>query len=375
MVLRHQRTWIEVSRRALRHNFAQLQHLVGDRVQLMPIVKANAYGHGLAAVVSALGPTRRWGFGVATGDEGRQLRAIAPRSRILVLSSWQPSQLPHLVAARLDLAVWDFASLTRVQLLPLRLRRRLRVHLKLDTGTTRIGFQRTDLPRLRRSLQRHPINVVGLFSHLANSEEANPTRTRQQIHNFTTLVKALSLPEQGRLLHIACTAAAMAYPEARFGLIRPGIGIYGLWPSPQIETRFRTAKPTIRLQPVLTWKSYLQQVKTIQTGTSVGYGSTWRAPRRMTIGVIPVGYADGYDRHWSNTAWVMVAGARAPVIGRVCMNMFMVDLRRVRRPRVGQEVTLLGPGITAEALATRQGTINYEVTTRLSPEIQRILTP
>ncbi|MBI5466782.1 MAG: alanine racemase [Candidatus Kerfeldbacteria bacterium] len=374
MPSRFQRTWIELSRSALRHNMAQLQQLVGSQVQLMPIVKANAYGHGVRQTVDALGDLRRWGFGVATGAEGLQLRTLQPHGRILVLSSWQPAQLRQLVKAQLELAVWDEVSLAAIQSLPQSLRRQARVHLKLDTGTTRIGFQRSDLPVLYRRLARQVIHVVGIFSHFANAEEAGQTRTKQQLHNFTTLLDALHIPLQEIDTHMACTAAAMAYPGARFGLIRPGMGLYGLWPSPQIQARLRATHPTFQLQPVLSWKSRLLQIKTVPAGTAVGYGSTWHAPRRMSVGVVPVGYADGYDRHWSNAAWVTIAGKRAPVIGRVCMNMFMVDLRHIRRPRPGQEVTLLGPGITADTLAALQGTINYEVTTRLSPDIQRILT-
>lgn len=338
----------------------------------MPIVKANAYGHGVGEVVRTIHGLTVWGVGVADGQEALTLRRNGYRGRILTLSSWLLTDLPALVRANVDLVVFDEVSWKAVAALPPTLRRRARVHLKLDTGTTRIGFTANDIPRLARLVASAPFSIVGVFSHFANAEEASVARTNAQVKRFTTLKERLPLP-RGIVSHIACTAAGIRYPEARFGLLRLGIGLYGLWPSAPIR-RFQGQKTGgLRLRPVLAWKTRLLQVKRVPTGTAIGYGSTVVTKRPTTIGILPIGYADGYDRRFSNRAWVMVGGKRASVVGRVCMNLTMVDLGPGTSARVGQEVTLVGPGCSADDLAALAATISYEVVTRINWTITRRL--
>lgn len=367
---RDDRTWVEISRSALAHNLRAVQRLVGS-VPIAPVVKANAYGHGLSEIMAGLRSEKIWGVCVADGREALELRRQY-RGRILVLSFWQPGELPRLVHQGIDLVVWDHQSLAAVRRLPPALGRRARIHLKLDSGTSRLGFLPNQLSSLRRDLHRSRIRPVAIFSHLANSEELGLGRTRNQIIRFTTLVNLLGL-DRGILTHLACTAAALRYPEARFGLIRLGLGLYGLWPSAATKRVVEAKNPWFRLKPVLAWASRLSQVKTVPAGTSIGYGSTVTVKRPTRIGTIPIGYADGYRRMWSNRSWVMIHGHRAPVIGRVSMNVTTVNLERVPRPSVGDETVLLGRGVSAEDVARRSSSINYEVTTSIASTIRRIL--
>lgn len=370
--MRRERTWVEISAAALRRNLSHIQRLIGPGVRIMPIVKANAYGHGLLPVLSALRGRRYWGLGVAHGDEALAIRDTGYHGRLVALSSWQSSELTPLIRQDVELAVWDYSSFRAVQAVHTHTARSPKVHLKLDTGTTRIGFRTEDLPMLQQLLRRTTFSVVGIYSHFANAEAASVRPTIRQLSRFTTLSQRLHL-QRGVERHIACTAAILRLPEARFGLVRLGIGLYGLWPSPETKSALKASHPAFQLTPVLTWKTKLVQAKRVPTGTAVGYGSTFRAKRPMLVGVVPVGYADGYDRHGSNRAWVMIRGRRAPVIGRVCMNLMMVDLSRVPNAKAGLEVTLIGDGVSADDIADCTGTINYTVTTMINASIPRHL--
>lgn len=369
----HDRTWIEISSTAVRHNFRVFQRLVGSRVGIMPILKANAYGHGWRELATILRVTKPTALGVAYGEEALQLRAAKYRGRIVVLSNWHSRQLPELVKNHIELVVWDWPSYRALWSYARQSKRRSKVHLKLDTGTTRIGFTASDIPKLQKALKiQDSFIVVGLFSHLANAEEQSTTRTKAQLKRFATLDKQLDLDSRvGR--HIACTAAILRYPEARFGLIRLGIGLYGLWPSNEIKAWSRAHYPKLRLEPALAWYTQLAQVKRVPPGTGIGYGSTFKAKKAMRVGILPVGYADGYDRRLSNTGHVMIRGRRAPVIGRVCMNLMMVDLTKITSAIAGDRVTLIGPGVTADELAGQSGTINYELVTRINWSLPRYI--
>lgn len=371
MAFPNHRTWVEVSASALRGNLLGYARTIGRGPKIMPIIKANAYGHGMLQVAKTLAKTQIWGFGVAYAQEALDLRTAGVKKPILVLSSWQTKELAGCLRQNIDLVAWDIASLRQISAAARAGEKMARVHLKIDTGTTRIGFLPTDLPELASAIQRLPnISVSGIFSHLANAEEQQTSRTNQQLKHFTTLVNVLNLPG-GVRRHVACTAAGLRYPAGRHDIVRLGIGLYGLWPSAVI----RRSASTMTLQPALSWYSRLQQVKWVSAGTAIGYGSTVKAKRRTMVGIIPVGYADGYDRGWSNRAWVMINGRRAPVLGRICMNLMMVDCTRNAECRAGSMVTLIGPGIAADDLAGLIDTLNYEIVTRINWDIPRIIIP
>ncbi|MBI2984542.1 MAG: alanine racemase [Candidatus Kerfeldbacteria bacterium] len=363
------RTWIELSTTALYHNLYQVRQAIGPEVGIAAVLKANAYGHGWRQLWPLLASQRLRAIAVAHGHEALALRQDGYRGPLIVLTHWLPNQLGRLVSHQVELVVWDFESWKHVQYMARRLRRPVQLHLKLDTGTSRIGFVERDLPSLRRFLSTHPSSVTirGIFSHLANAEEWSTQRTNGQIKYFTTLTSKLRITADE--YHLACTAAALRYPASRLSFIRLGIGLYGHWPSTAIE-RWARGRP-IRLQPVLSWYSRLSQVKRVPRGAAVGYGSTVQVRRPTVLGLIPVGYSDGYDRRASNRWWVIVNNRRAPVIGRVSMNLLTVDLTDVPGPVAGQRLTLVGTGVSPEAFSRAVGTIHYEVLSRLHPDIPR----
>lgn len=362
------RTWIDLSSSALRHNFRQFRRRVGPGVGILPVVKANAYGHGLAQVITVLKKLPLYGLGVAYGQEALAIRAMGYRGRIVVLSNWQTAELSDLVNHHVEMVVWDFPSLAAVGRLAARHNRQPKIHLKLDTGTSRIGFLPTELPLLRLSIQRWRLRPVGIFSHLANSEEQRSIRTIQQIKRFTTLVNELSL--RPGIRHLSCTASAIRYPQAHFGLIRPGIGIYGVWPSIENRTWAASNIPWFTLRPVLSWWTRLVQVKRVPAGTFIGYGSTRRVIKATRIGLVPIGYADGYDRRLSDLGRMHIHGRSCPVLGRVSMNLTAIDLGRLK-VRAGQAVAVIAPQEQIIDWPSAAGVFSYELLSRLSPTINR----
>lgn len=365
-----ERSWVEISAPAIRANFLQFKRTVPATVDVLPIVKADGYGHGVQNVVHALRGLANQGVGVAHGDEALALRRSGYRGRLIVLSTWQPNELLACLTNNIELVVSNFdeLNLLRRACQPVRSKR---VHIKIDTGTSRIGFLPGDLGRLRDWKIDRFLRVVGIFSHLANAEEAHAKRTHSQIQRFATLVLSM-VPSRGMTRHIACTAAAIRYPEAHFELIRLGIGLYGIWPSQAIKNWAKGHRPLIRLKPAMTWKTRLAEVKVVPTGTSIGYGSTVKVKRTTRIGILPVGYFDGYDRGLSNKGWVVIRGQTCRVLGRVCMNLMIIDLTRVAA-KTGEIVTLIGPGASAESLSHAAGIIPYELVSRVHPGLPRRL--
>lgn len=362
------RTWVEISRRALRQNVQSLQQLVGTDVRLLPVIKAHAYGHDPHRVIQALRGIPVYGFGVAYGQEALQLRRQGFRGRLVVLSYWDQHELRALDRQQVEVVVWDKVSWGRIR----KLAPNIRIHLKLDSGTSRIGFLPREAAWLKKHIVHDQLRITGVFSHFANSEEASSKRTLQQLNHFTTLIGSIGLL-RGIGRHIACTAAAMRYPEARFGLIRPGIGVYGLWPSLATKRQIQSKYPGFTFKPALTWKTRISQVKVIPAGSSVGYGSTVTVKQATRIGILPVGYSDGYARALSQRGIVQIGKKVCRVIGRVSMNVMAIDLTHVPSAKDGVVVTLLGDLVTAEQLAEASGTINYEVLTNIRSSIPRYL--
>jgi len=358
-------SWIELQASAFRHNVLALKKKAGS-AKLMPIVKANAYGHGLSQVAVLAKKWPIWGLGVAHGSEALQLRKAGYRGRVLVLSAWDSKELLTLAKMGIEVVVNDFTTLNQVISFGRRAGSRLiRIHIKLDSGTSRLGFLPSDLRRVKKLLNDLPRTIIveSLWSHLSSSEDQASHVTEDQLVQFLTMTKALP---PTRYRHIACTAALIRFPDTRLSLSRAGIGIYGIWPSPPT----RQAAKGVTLKPVLRWYTTVRQVKNLPKGAYIGYSRTARLKRAGRIAILPIGYADGYDRRLSNRGQVWIAGHQYPVIGRVSMNLTMVDISG-SRIAVGEPVELIGPHVTADRMATIIGTIPYEVLARLSPAIPR----
>ena len=373
-------TWCEICPQALRHNLQVLQQSLGPDPEQIAVVKANAYGHGLDQVAPVCAQEGVTWFGLVGIEEAQALREmLGPSVQLLLLGYIEPQEVAAALALGARLAIFDPAHAREIHAAAKDCGKTARVHLKVDTGMGRHGVNAEDVPalvELCHSLEK--LRVEGLWTHLAQADDPDPTYTQTQLERWNAV--CINLHQKGWLppfRHVANSAGALLYPSARETAVRCGIALYGLWPHPALAPRFKAQG--IDLRPLLTWKSRLVQVKTVPPQTPISYGGTWVTPRETLVGVVAVGYADGYDRGLSNVGQVLIQGTCCPIRGRVCMKHLMVDLGPAvpRGPlKVGEEVVLLGrqggAEITADAMATWLDTINYEVTTRLPARLPRI---
>ena len=372
--------WVEISRRALAQNVLRFKTHIGAGVKLAAVVKANAYGHGLGAVSRIVLESGADWLAVNSIEEAEQVRAAGIAAPVLCLGYVPLSQLEKAVRLDVRLTVYNPATVERLGEVAGRLGRKARLHVKVETGTNRQGVPREELPDFARMIAGYPHLVLeGLSTHYANIEDVTEHRFAElQLRNF---IEACSMLESRGfsvpVRHTACTAAAILFPRTLFNMARVGIGLYGLWPSK--ETRISALQAGValnELEPVLTWKTRIAQVKMVKSGETIGYGCTDLATQDTRLAVLPVGYYDGYDRKLSSIGYVLIRGRRAPVRGRVCMNMIMVDVTNIPEARVEDEVVLLGrqgdDSVSAEVLAGKIGTINYEVVTGILPRVTRV---
>ena len=370
--------WVELDGPAPDRNLTELKSCsVAGEPLFCAVVKSNAYGHGTKEMVSLL-PSADW-FAVNSLDEGLELRELGENRPILLLGYVMLDRLGEALDADLRLTVYNLETLEAIRLLAPAVPARL--HLKVETGTGRQGILPVDIPEfVSEALATPGVVLEGLSTHFANIEDTlNHQYAEQQLLRFSEALELVrSAGGDPTVIHTACTAATVLFPETHFTMLRAGIGLYGLWPS---RETFLSAKQSggrvPELEPVLSWKTRIAQIKLLPAGSFVGYGCTYRTSRETRLGVLPVGYADGYDRGLGNKAHVLVRGRRAPVLGRICMNLVMVDLTDVPGARLEDEVVLLGKDrgeeISVETMAEWAGTINYEVVTRLSPSMPRVI--
>ncbi|HEY6485882.1 MAG TPA: alanine racemase [Candidatus Cybelea sp.] len=369
---------IAVSLGAIRHNAELLARLVAPAKAAF-VVKANAYGHGLLPVAAAVESSAAR-VCVYTAAEGLALHAAGIAAPILVMGPVPKDSLAEAVAAGLEMALWDprdFAG--RLAEAAEKQHRRAGVHLKVNTDLNRLGIDSTLVREAIEGLGGVPqIALAGVFSHLAAAEEIDSPYTVRQLEAFgQALAQSEPLLEARRLKplrHIAASAAGMLWPWTRLDMVRFGIALYGLMPSPQTAEALAAQPPDLR--PALTYSSELVVIRTVAAGASVGYGGTFHAPREMRIGVLAAGYADGIPRALSNRGAFACDGALCPIVGRVAMNMTQIDLTDAPRARVGSAVTLIGRDgnatVSADDWARWAETINYEIVTRLPSELPRV---
>lgn len=356
-------TWAEIDVAALAHNARVLR--AHTRTPLMAVVKANGYGHGAWLTArAALHGGADW-LGVARAHEALALRQAGVDAPILVMGRTRPENAPAVLAAGVDLVVFEAESARAYSVAAQANGHTAHLHLKVDTGMGRLGVPAPEALTLARTLAALPsVQVRAVMTHFANADSADLTHARAQLADFNAVLSALSAAGlRPPLVHAANSAAALALPEARFDLVRPGIALYGLHPSPAVP-----CLPAMR--PALTWKARVTQVKTLPPGHTVSYGSAYVTTTWETVAAVSVGYADGLRRVPGNT--VLIHGVEAPVRGRVCMDQIVVGVSHLQNVAPGDEVTVLGPGLPAETLAERWGTINYEVTCGLGARVTRV---
>lgn len=360
-------TWLEINLDAIRCNVRRLRQLTNTPV--MAIVKANGYGHGaVESARAAVEAGSEW-CGVARFEEAMALRQAGLNCRLLVMGYTPPACLQDAIDQDISLTIYDpeLGGLYPRQL-P-KSNKPLNIHVKVDTGMGRLGIKPEDALKLVGDLSRTPgIKVEGFCTHFAKADETDRTSTFGQLSKFIPLVKELeNRGMRPEIVHAANSAAALQYPDSRFDLIRPGIAIYGLDPSSE------TPLPEGFI-PALTWKARLTSIKVLPPGHTVSYGGIYTTSAEEQIGVVPVGYADGFRRVAGEQ--VLIHGQRVDVVGRVCMDQSMVQLSGLTDVHIGDEVILLGcqanESISADEIARRWGTINYEVVCGLSNRLPRI---
>ncbi|PJA46048.1 alanine racemase [Candidatus Uhrbacteria bacterium CG_4_9_14_3_um_filter_50_9] len=374
------RTWVEVSERALTHNIETLRLLLEKNARFCAVLKSNAYGHGLKEVAQIAGRAGVDAFAVDSIDEALSLRALFPSSLIIVLGYTLFERYEDAIKSNIHLTLYDKEGIEQAESVAKQLAKQAQIHLKIETGTSRQGVLKDDLLDLLKDLQRMPhVRLAGVSTHFANIEDSsNPEYATLQFSRFQEAVDAVrELGFDPELVHCACSAAIILYPDTHATLVRAGISLYGLWSSELVQQTVRNQHLKCDLRPALTWKTRVAQVKSISMGTPVGYGLTEVMKRRGRIAVIPVGYFDGFDRGLSSVGEVLIRGCRCKVIGRICMNMCMVDVSSVPDIQKEDEVILLGTEgrhvISADDMAKKIGTINYEIVTRINPIIPRLV--
>lgn len=362
-------THIDVDLDQLARNYHEIAaHVAPARV--MPILKANAYGHGLIQVARKLEHAGADYLGVAYLEEALRLRQHGVRARLLVLGGILGSQLPRFIEHDLTITASSVDKLQAIETCAQALGKRARVHLKIDTGMERIGVHWYSAPRLlEASLRARHLEIEGIFTHFANADEPDVSRARLQLERFLEVLRFYerrSLPVP--LRHAANSGAIMQLPDANLDMVRPGVLLYGVSPAPELAVPLDVA-------PALRWSTRVVFFKVVQAGNPVSYGSTWAPAQWTRVLTLPVGYGDGYMRAMSGRAEVLIDGRRAAVVGRICMDQVMVDIGRGSAWN-GDEVVLLGKSgdqrIRAEDLACWAGTIPHEVLTSINTRVPRV---
>jgi alanine racemase len=369
-------TWVEIDGDAILHNLRALKQRVAPAA-VMAVVKGNAYGHGLREVAAIVRDEADW-FGVNSLHEAEALSREGHTRPIVILGAMAPEQAHAVVCGGFHQVVYDEDTAAALAHAAEVLGEAAPVHIKVETGTNRQGVQGDALVVLATAVRSsRRLRLAGLYTHYANIEEAGDfAYAGQQLDRFSAAVAAVEAGGPVPVKHTACSAAAILYPQTYFNLVRIGVSLYGLWPSEATRRAACTGEPPLELRPALTWKTRIAQVKDLEPGETVGYGCTFRTERPTRIAVIPVGYYEGLDRGLSNRGVALVRGRRAPIAGRVCMNMSMLDVTDVPNVAAGDEVVLIGrqgdDQITAEEMAAQLDTINYEVVTRIGASVPRI---
>ena len=374
------RTWVEINAEALRSNIAALRSLLQPETQFSGVVKANAYGHGIAQVVPIMLEQDVKIFCVDSIDEATLVRRLSHDAVIIIIGYTLHDRLHEVVELNAHQTVYDAETIMLLNEAAKKQHTTASIHLKIETGTLRQGIWKQDVLAVLDVIRAAgSLELAGVSTHFANVEEAETSAyTDYQLDGFfqvCSMIEAAGF--HPTYFHAASSAAVILYPQSHGTLVRPGIATYGFWPSRQTRHSARLMERRIELEPVLSWKTRIAQIKEAQMGTPVGYDCTEILRRHSKVAVLPVGYWDGFDRRLSLVGEVLIRGQLCRVLGRVCMNMCMVDVTEVPRATLEDEVILLGRAgknrMRAEDVARRMNSVHYEVTTRINPLIPRIV--
>lgn len=377
MLKNHRRTWAEIDLDAIEHNIIQINSLLKNGAQSIGVIKADAYGHGAPVIARTLMPYVGM-FALSEIDEVIQLYEQGIQKDCLILGYTPPQYTEDLLACNAIQTVFSYEYAQQLYEYAQKMKKPLRVHIKLDTGMSRLGFSAQDdcsisatvqqIAQMYRDFSDYLI-FDGIFTHFACSDQPENAFTGEQFDHFCKVTEQLAAQNVSfRARHVCNSAGIINHPQMHLDMVRPGIILYGLKPDPQTKD--------IGLRPALTLKTVVSQVHQIAPGTTVSYGRTFTAKKKMTIATLPVGYADGYSRLLSNAGQVLIRGQRANIIGRICMDQCMIDVSKLPSVQRGEPVTLIGTDgteqITADEIADKMHTINYEVPCLIGKRVPRV---
>lgn len=383
-------SYLEINKSNLIHNIGEFKKILKPDTKVLCVLKANAYGHGLKEIVQILNNEADW-FGVNIIEELKELRKYSKKETLL-LGFVSKENLDEAVKLKASICIYDLERAKLLNRIGRKRRQKVKIHIKIDTFLGRQGILIEELAVFAQELKTFDnLEIEGVYSHFSNIEDTTDFSHAQK--QIDTYHRALQILKSEKITpvykHISATSGILAYDhknseeatnstdlyEEKNNIVRLGIGLYGLWPSQELKQRYTTGKHPLVLRPVIRWVTHIAQVKTVPAHFPIAYGLTYITSKETKIAVIPQGYSDGYDRGLSNVGEVLVHGTRCRILGRVMMNMFVVDVSHLETVKAEDEVVLLGrqgnEAITAEEVAAKLGTINYEVVARLSSIIPR----
>lgn len=372
------RTWTEVSLNAIEHNFNEIKNKVGNR-KICCVVKADGYGHGAVELSKEYEKLGADFLAVSNIDEGKELRENGVTLPIVILGYTPAVNATELVNNNLSQAVYslDYAKMLNENCR--KLNKKVKIHIKLDTGMSRIGFMCQEFSRddysvreIKEACELEHLQLEGLFTHFCVSDEGEEGRefTNEQYKNFNIVLDKLKeIGINPPIVHCSNSGAIEDYPGTYCDMVRAGIILYGLSPSGKLNGR-------LNLIPAMTLKTSVAYVKYIEKGATISYGRTYEAQKKMKIATVPIGYADGFIRKYANDGYMMIKGKKAPIVGRVCMDQTMLDVTDIEDVKIGDEVIVFGDGSgdssTADTLALSADTINYEIVCLISKRVPRV---
>ena len=370
----YSRVYARIDLDAIASNMEHMRQNLGENTKIMAVIKADGYGHGAVQIAQMLENIDYvWGYAVATLDEAVVLKAEGMKKPVLVLGCVFPDQYMEMLRYDIRMNVYTEEMAEAISQMAAREGMTAYMHIKLDTGMARLGFDTgmESVEAIHRISQMKNVCMEGIFTHFAKADEVDKTFTQRQIKDFLWMTNQLKeMDVTFEYEHCANSAAIIDVPDAHFDLVRAGISTFGLYPSEDVK------KENVRLKPAMALKSHVAFVKNIKQDIPVSYGGTFVSEKPMTIATIPVGYADGYPRNLSNVGHVLIRGKKAPIIGRVCMDQFIVDVTDIEGVSFGDNVTLIGKDgnetITVEDLSALSGRFNYEFICDLGKRIPRV---
>jgi alanine racemase len=370
------KTHIELNKANLLHNLKVFKETT--RKKIMFVVKANAYGHGLSEIIESSKELPYVDYyAVDSVAEALLVKSRQQKKPVLILGWSDRAELTEIIANGFETVIPSAEQLKLTREIAKKCKTKAFIHLKLETGTNRLGIEPEKAMQLLGNFPDPQLELKGIYSHFANIEDTtDPTFAQQQLAVFNQVLR--HIPAGKILKHFSSSASSLLFPKTFFDIVRVGISAYGYWPSRQTHALYlEKNRKKIVFKPVLSWYAKVAQIKEIKKGSAIGYGLSYRTYNKVRIIVVPVGYYDGYDRKLSNISQVLVNGVKAPVRGRICMDMFMADVSHIKNVKIGDQVVILGEEkqehINADMLAELAGTINYEMLARINPLIPRFV--